>query len=183
MSHQDLAGRVGSPAGCLVSIWYERWNEWDTDALRKAVTPHPNIPRFKHYATTILQHVVPKLTLDIGGGTGTLGQFLRGGYVVMDHPRMRQFCLPDVMWVPLGPISQLYPKPDLVVNTNSWGETNIEVVSAYLKEIAEVGIPYLYTCNRKERQVNFEDYPLENWEPLVHEPFHASFVSFLGKLK
>lgn len=158
--------------------WEERWT-WPS----KRLIPHiyPLDPqRFKHYAETILTHCTPTHTLDIGGGLGMLGFHLPGKYTVMDHPRIERFCMSD--FTPLGPIADVSPTPDLVVNTNSWGETNLEIVSSYLDQIADLKIPWLYLNNRRHRLVHFSEYPLDRWRQVVERPYNEHFVEFLGKL-
>lgn len=164
------------------NLWPNRWENWTDEQLAPLVvsfTPGTNEQRFERFSRLILTHIRPETTLDIGGGSGQLGQWLPGKYTVMDHPRMQQFCEAD--FIPIGPIDKRY---DLIVNTSSWGETDVETITAYVRQIEEVGCPYMFLCNRRKRQVDFDQYPLENWEPIVKRFYYGTkFIEWLGKLK
>lgn len=163
--------------------WDYRWNSWSDEQIVGAiVSEDPRYQDYRHeaYAATILEHLKPASTLDIGGGTGELGKHLPGEYTVLDHPRMRQFT--EAAFLPIGDDIGYY---DLVVNTNCWGETDLKTVTSYIDQILLAGCPWLYVNNRKSRQVDFKDFPLDDWETVVEREVERSntFIEFLGKRK
>lgn len=168
--------------------WRDRWAKWDDKGLTSVIN-FTNEARFERYARTILFNLRPTNTLDIGGGTGGLGEFLPGKYTVMDHPRMQKFCKVD-NFIPINPeteVGEITGEYDLVVSTNSLSETSIPTIQAYLDQIEALKIPYLYLNGRRQRHgLKFDDYPLQNWEPIVKRAWGgrgARFIEFLGKLK
>ncbi len=162
--------------------WDARWANF-TDQELKASVHTRNEERYERYARTILLHLRPTNTLDIGGGTGGLGAYLPGRYTVMDHPRMQQFCKWE-RWIPIGPITEKY---DLVVSTNALAETSAEIMKSYLDQIEANGTEWLYLNGRRYRQgFHFADWPIQNWEPEVLRMYGGKgdrFVEFLGRRK
>lgn len=164
--------------------WNAKWANFTDAELRTQVYMN-NDARHAMYARTILLHLRPTSTLDIGGGTGNLGHFLPGKYTVMDHPRMQQFCTNRMAkWIPMGPITEKY---DLVVSTHALVENPVETMKEYLDQIEALGTEYLYLSGRKFRHgIHFDDWPIQNWEPLALRYFGGKgerFVEFLGRLK
>ncbi len=162
-------------------MWNNRWAKWSDEQLLWAVSSrnmdHQQL-RIESYAATILEHIQPESTLDIGGGLGQLGALLPGKYTILDHPRMKQFT--EAEFLPIGSEIGYY---DLVVNTNSWSETDIPTVTSYIEQIENAGCNWLYSNNRKERQIAWKDYPLENWETVVEKEhdLHRVFVEWMGR--
>ena len=162
-------------------MWNNRWANWSDEQLEEVLwvrdRDHQRI-RIESYATTILEHVQPESTLDIGGGPGELGALLPGKYTVMDHPRIKKYT--NAEFLPIGSEIGYY---DLVVNTNSWGETDIPTVTSYIEQIERAGCKWLYSNNRKRREVSWCDYPLENWETIVERDvkFAKRFTEWLGR--
>ncbi len=165
----------------FMTNWVHRWKNWSDEQIEETIMSKD--PRFQNYrmamyAQTILSHVQPETTLDIGGGPGQLGDLLPGEYTVMDHPRIQKFT--EATFLPVGSEIGYY---DLVVNTNCWGETALPLVTSYIEQIEAAGCKWLYTSNRIIRQVSFHEYALDNWETVVKREHGRKFIEYLGHRK
>ena len=171
----------------LITDWEDRWaNHTDAQLRQYIISPgEEQQRRHQSYIQPVLEHINPRTVLDIGGGTGEFGKQLSLSidieYTVLDNERMREYLWEDAKFIPMGNVIGQY---DLVVNTNSFGETTIEIVTNYIRQIEAAKCKYFYTVNRNIRQVSFHEYPLENWKPFIDRswPMNIHFHEFLGEL-
>ncbi len=174
--------------------WQDRWDNATDTEFESYIRSPDQVGRMEAYCGTLLEYLKPRIpvpwaVLDIGGGTGDLGRCLSKYvdlryYVVLDHPRVIPWLWEEATFFPRN-LHRMQHKYDLVVNTNSFGEMDLDTVTAYIRSIEEGNSKYLYSVNRIERQVNFDDYPLENCEPIISRVWsrNSSMWEFLGKNK